>query len=208
MADSYAQTVADARAEPGAAELVLVERSGAHATVTLNDPGKLNPLGAALTVRLREALTELAADAHVTGLASGAPGADILFHEVCAELGIPTTLCLPVPADAYARAHFRRLDDWRVRFHDLTRARPVIELSDRDELPGWLRRPPTDVWERGNRWVLELALTTDAKDVTLLALWDGKSQGDAAGGTAHLVKLARDTGRVDVRVIDTRRLLD
>ena len=62
MADTYAETVADARAEPGAAELVLVERSGAHATVTLNDPGKLNPLGAALTVRLREALTELAAD--------------------------------------------------------------------------------------------------------------------------------------------------
>ena len=77
MADTYAETVADARAEPGAAELVLVERSGAHATVTLNDPGKLNPLGAALTVRLREALTELAADESVRAIVL--TGADPAF---------------------------------------------------------------------------------------------------------------------------------
>jgi 2-(1,2-epoxy-1,2-dihydrophenyl)acetyl-CoA isomerase len=77
MADSYAETVADARAEPGAAELVLVERSGAHATVTLNDPDKLNPLSAALTVRLREVLTELAADESVRAIVL--TGADPAF---------------------------------------------------------------------------------------------------------------------------------
>ncbi len=47
------------RADP---DLVLVEREGAHAIVTLNDPDKLNPLSAALTVRLRDALTDLAGD--------------------------------------------------------------------------------------------------------------------------------------------------
>jgi len=61
MAETYAGTVAEARAS-GADELVLVERDGAHAVVTLNDPEKLNPLSAELTVRLRGALTELAAD--------------------------------------------------------------------------------------------------------------------------------------------------
>src|SRR5262245_43054792 len=61
MAETYAGTVAEARAS-GADGLVLVERDGAHAVVTLNDPEKLNPLSAELTVRLREALTELAAD--------------------------------------------------------------------------------------------------------------------------------------------------
>jgi len=60
MAESYASAVEEARAAGG--DLVLVERDGAHATVTLNDPEKLNPLSAALTVRLRETLTELAAD--------------------------------------------------------------------------------------------------------------------------------------------------
>jgi 2-(1,2-epoxy-1,2-dihydrophenyl)acetyl-CoA isomerase len=60
MANTYVETVAEAR---GAAEsLVLVERDRAHAIVTLNDPEKLNPLSAPLTVRLRETLTELAAD--------------------------------------------------------------------------------------------------------------------------------------------------
>lgn len=68
MAKTYVEAVAEARAEPGAAELVLVERSGAHATVTLNDPEKLNPLSAALTVRLREALTELSADEDVRAI--------------------------------------------------------------------------------------------------------------------------------------------
>ncbi|MGH2746210.1 MAG: enoyl-CoA hydratase/isomerase family protein [Pseudonocardiaceae bacterium] len=60
MADTYTATVEGARA--AGEGLVLVEREGAHAVVTLNDPAKLNPLGAALTVRLREVLTELAAD--------------------------------------------------------------------------------------------------------------------------------------------------
>jgi hypothetical protein len=134
----------------------------------------------------------------VVGLASGAPGGDLLFHEACAELGIASTMCLPVPADAYARSAFRRQDAWRTRFLDLReRGRPVLELSDRRSA-GWLQRPPVDVWERGNRWVLQLALTGDAREVTLLALWDGKTQGDGAGGTAHMVKLARESGRVDL----------
>jgi 2-(1,2-epoxy-1,2-dihydrophenyl)acetyl-CoA isomerase len=60
MASTYVETVAESRAVE--AELVLVEREGARATVTLNDPEKLNPLSAPLTVRLREALEELACD--------------------------------------------------------------------------------------------------------------------------------------------------
>jgi len=60
MARTYAEAVAAAR--DAATELVLVERGDTHALVTMNDPDKLNPLSAELTVRLREALTELAAD--------------------------------------------------------------------------------------------------------------------------------------------------
>jgi 2-(1,2-epoxy-1,2-dihydrophenyl)acetyl-CoA isomerase len=56
----YADVVAGARA--ASAELVLVEREGEHALVTLNEPDRLNALSAALTVRLHDALRELAAD--------------------------------------------------------------------------------------------------------------------------------------------------
>jgi 2-(1,2-epoxy-1,2-dihydrophenyl)acetyl-CoA isomerase len=57
---SYEQTVRQAREDQ--TSLVLVDREGSRAVVTLNDPEKLNPLSAALTVQLREALEELAAD--------------------------------------------------------------------------------------------------------------------------------------------------
>src|SRR4051794_21029383 len=61
MADpSYASYIAAAAADER--ELVRVERTGTRAVVTLDDPGKLNPLSGPLTVQLRAALTELCAD--------------------------------------------------------------------------------------------------------------------------------------------------
>jgi 2-(1,2-epoxy-1,2-dihydrophenyl)acetyl-CoA isomerase len=62
MAESYRQAVEEARAAAREGDLVLVEREGAHAIVTLNDSDKLNPLSAPLTVGLRDALNELAGD--------------------------------------------------------------------------------------------------------------------------------------------------
>jgi 2-(1,2-epoxy-1,2-dihydrophenyl)acetyl-CoA isomerase len=75
MADSYQEVVEQARASGEG--LVLVAREGAHATVTLNDPERLNPLGAALSVRLRDTLTALAADESVRAVVL--TGADPAF---------------------------------------------------------------------------------------------------------------------------------
>jgi len=61
MTASYSDFVAQARAANGR-KLVKVERSGARATVTLDDPERLNPLSAQLTVQLHDALADLAAD--------------------------------------------------------------------------------------------------------------------------------------------------
>jgi 2-(1,2-epoxy-1,2-dihydrophenyl)acetyl-CoA isomerase len=72
---SYEQTVRKAREEQGS--LVLVNREGSRAVVTLNDPEKLNPLSAALTVQLREALEKLAADHAVRAIVL--TGADPAF---------------------------------------------------------------------------------------------------------------------------------
>jgi 2-(1,2-epoxy-1,2-dihydrophenyl)acetyl-CoA isomerase len=57
---SYDQLLAEAATRDD--ELVLVERDASHAIVTMNDPPTLNALSAALTIQLRERLTELAAD--------------------------------------------------------------------------------------------------------------------------------------------------
>lgn len=45
---------------------------------------------------------------------------------------------------------------WRSRYLDLVGCLPLLQLSDREGLPRWLSGGPvTDLWERGNRWVLE-----------------------------------------------------
>jgi hypothetical protein len=156
-----------------------------------------------------ESLAELGRDYSLVGMASAAPGADILFHEVCAELKLNSTLCLPMPSEDYARETFKEFDDWRSRYLNLLQPdRPTLMLSDRAGLPKWLEGAATDPWERGNRWVMQMALTSGADKITLLALWDGKAQGDAPGGTADMLKLARDAGSIHINVIDAARLLD
>jgi len=140
-------------------------------------------------------------------MASAAPGSDILCHEVCSELGIDSTVCLPMPKDVYARFVFENTDYWRSRYLELIGRRPLLQLSNEKGLPRWLEGSGLDPWERGNRWVLEMARTRGAKTITLIALWDGKSIGDAPGGTAHMVQIAQKSGTVDIVRIDAGQLL-
>lgn len=157
---------------------------------------------------IRDAVKELIDEKYEPiGLASAAPGADILAHDVCAELGIKSTICLPMPAKDYSRLAFKDLDSWRTRFLDLQQEHEVLELSDKVGLPRWLSGSNVDAWERGNRWVMQMALTWGAERITLVALWDGKGVGDAPGGTAHMVQLARNEGTVRVEIVDAKRLL-
>lgn len=66
MPERYAALIAECRADERT--LVKVERSGARAVVTMDDPERLNPLSAPLTVQLRDRLTELAADEEVKAI--------------------------------------------------------------------------------------------------------------------------------------------
>jgi hypothetical protein len=145
----------------------------------------------------------------VSVLASAAPGSDVLCHELCRELGIKSTICLPMPPAEYARLVFHELDPWRSRYLELVRHLPVLQLSNKPGLPNWLGGGdlPVDPWERGNRWVLEMARTGSTR-VTLLALWDGKDVSGKPGGTGHMVKVSRQFGMIDVKRIDSRLLLD
>jgi len=158
---------------------------------------------------IHDALAKLVSDGcEIRAYASAAPGGDLLFHEVCDELGLRSVVCLPMPADEYSRQTFRDLDDWRSRFLTLCerhrdRRGAVLELSDQAGPPRWLHGTPVDPWERGYRWVLAIARAAGAERVMLLALWDGQPGGE----TAHMVQLARDAGDIDVKVIDAGDLL-
>jgi len=164
---------------------------------------------ALISERLRTFLSGLGEGASLTVLASAAPGADLLAHEVTSELGLRCRLCLPMPAEAVARLVFGAADAWRTRFLNVVNAHKndLLQLSDDADVGRWLqRRQGIDPWERGNRWVMQLAQTWGADRVTLMVLWDGQDDG-RTGGTAHMVRMARASGGVELDVIDSRQLL-
>jgi hypothetical protein len=153
------------------------------------------------------------------GVAGGACGGDIIFHEVCAELGIPTHLYLAVPTGLYVNASVRKGGpDWVQRFRDLytrlsnqglVRVLNQMEEEPKDQkeyLPSWLRsKKDYNIWQRVNLWMLHNALTAGGDDcVTLIALWDCEPTGDGPGGTSDLVQKVEKRGAKAI-VINTKR---
>jgi len=158
-------------------------------------------ISAALT-KLREELSP----SPLRVLASAAPGADILCHELCIELGIESVVCLPMPKNDVSRITYGSNEAWRRRYLALIEKRAPLQLSDRVGLPNWLQGSLTDPWQRGNGWVLEMARAS-AKRVILVALWDGQSNDERGQGTAHMVKLARAAGDVQIEAIEIQKLI-
>ena len=153
---------------------------------------------------LREKLASLSQSSVGTRIfASAASGTDILCHELCHnDLGLKSVMCLPMPVDSYAAETFNDLDGWRSRFLALVAAQvPRLQLSDAVGLPRWLQGTGTNEWERGNRWVLQLALSSAASRVSLIAVLDDSQPADGQGGTDQMVRIARAAGCVDVQVI-------
>jgi len=146
---------------------------------------------------LREALqaeqTETAGTLY--GIAGAASGVDLLFHEVCKELGIPTKVCLPIPIEAYRRESVADGGpDWVEKFNHFIAEHPPIILSDSDELPPWAAGiKDYGVFQRGNIWNMRDAMLRPNADVTLVALWN-QNAGEGPGGTADMVKLAKSHG--------------
>ena len=151
---------------------------------------------------------QLARYGSAIGIAGGASGGDIIFHEVCQELDVPTRLYLALPPETYVTESVSPGGaDWVSRFwalHARFPSAPVLSRSK--ELPRWLRHPPDGygIWQRNNLWTLNEALSGGASNVTVIALWNGRA-GDGPGGTADMIATARSQG-AEVRVIDTNVL--
>jgi hypothetical protein len=147
------------------------------------------------------------AEGEFIGYAGGASGGDVLFHEVCAELGIKTQMLLAAPREAYVRASVQDSGaEWVTRFDKLHQTLPTRVLADSLELPRWMRSLENySVWQRTNDWMLHNALVHGASRMTLIALWNGEG-GNGPGGTEHMVEQARQRGARTV-VLDTRELL-
>lgn len=140
------------------------------------------------------------------GIAGGACGGDILFHEVCGELDIPTELYLALPREKFLVESVQFAGpDWVERFNKFYKKLPKKVLSETKELPKWLQKKPDySIWQRNNLWMLYNSLVCGGLQMTLIALWDGKG-GDNPGGTEHMVKQAEERGAKTV-VIDIKQL--
>jgi hypothetical protein len=142
------------------------------------------------------------------GIAGGACGSDILFHEVCNALEIPTRLFLALPKDMFqAESVNRGGPDWVRRYHALCQRLPPRELAESKDLPRWLTdKKNYDVWQRNNQWMMFNALAERARNLTLMALYNPDRDPDGPGGTGHLITLAAGWGFKTVE-LDARRLL-
>lgn len=128
------------------------------------------------------------------GIAGGASGGDILFHELCREMNIPGEIYLALPQDEYKRTSVSFAGkEWTARFDELTSELPVRVLPEKKE--------KDNIWEQTNLWMLHDALQGGGSNMTLIALWDGKG-GDGEGGTEHMVRMAKEAG-AEIMIIDT-----
>jgi hypothetical protein len=136
-----------------------------------------------------------AGDNKIMGIAGGACGGDILFHEVCKELDVKTQLYLALPADQFiAESVAFAGSNWVERFYSLYNSLDRHVLSQTKELPNWLQtRQDYSIWERNNLWMLHSSLVCGGANMSMIAVWNGKT-GDGTGGTEHMMSEAKNRG--------------
>ena len=169
----------------------------------IDEPGRTPPrfpnsLTAAVRAAIRGAVQQELGRTKgvIVGIASGASGGDLLFHDVCEELGIGHQLYLPLPPDTFRNESVSPAGrEWQDRFDTLRgQSQPVHVMATSPELALWLStRKDYTCWQRANLWLIHEALAMGANNFTLLALWDGvKTQG--LGGTFNMTTMAQQHG--------------
>jgi hypothetical protein len=154
----------------------------------------------------------------VFGIAAAAHGGDLLFHDVCDELKIPTRMCLALPRAEYIgryvapagpewvekfSAVYRNVDEERNKKSAATaedgQTWSIHFLADSNELPRWLQgRPYYNVGRRNNLWMLQHAIVAanqlgENTEITLITLNDDKTE-LGMGGIGHLIEQAKLAG--------------
>jgi tetratricopeptide (TPR) repeat protein len=140
----------------------------------------------------------------VIGIASGANGGDLLFHEICDELRIEHRLYLPLPPDMFRNESVSPAGRyWEDRFDAVLKQCPWSCLTSKPSLPAWLSvKSSYTAWQRANLWLVQEALAVGAKNFTLLALWDGNKT-EGIGGTYHMRTVAEQYGAALATVYTT-----
>jgi hypothetical protein len=161
---------------------------------------------------IRHALEEQRAitQGPLLGISGAANGGDLLFLEVCEELGIQTEMLLALPEDQYIDASVAGADaSWTKRFYAQLAKHPNPPLLAKSrELPRWLQaKKDYAIWQRNNLWLFSNALCRDPRHLTLIALWDGEP-GNRPGGTEQMVSLVEREGESRIVHLNTKEIFD
>jgi hypothetical protein len=140
------------------------------------------------------------------GIAGGACGGDILFHETCRELNIQSELYLALPKKEFINESVSFAGEpWIQRFKTLYNNLPV-KILDKSKLSvnPEIKSIDINIWELSNKWMLNSAIKKSKGEVTLLALWN--DQKGKLGGTENMVNEARNIN-VEIITIDISALI-
>lgn len=132
------------------------------------------------------------------GIAGGAAGGDIIFHEILCKMGVSSEIYLACSNEEYKeKSVLYAGDNWIKRFNQLTKTLPVHILDRVDN-------QSDNIWEQTNQWMFDEASKEGISNFTLLTLWDGKS-GDGKGGTEHMISISKEIGAM-VKIIDINQV--
>src|SRR3954462_2469206 len=91
---------------------------------------------------------------NIKGIAGGACGGDIIFHEVCLEMGVLSEMFLTLPVDEYKKTSVSFAGPaWDARFDLLQSRIPVHVMSQFKK-----NKKEDNIWEQTNVWMLDEAL--------------------------------------------------
>ena len=134
---------------------------------------------------------------HFVAIAGGACGGDIIFLELCLELGIPIKMLLALPAEKFiAESVAFAGSSWVDRFYRIYRhvnTEVSIMAETKDLTVSSKENNTNSFWEKNNLWLLNTAFAYGGNQLTLIAVWDGKGA-DGPGGTRHMIEEVKDRG--------------
>lgn len=123
----------------------------------------------------------------IEGIAGGACGGDILFHEACLHHQLVTEMVIPLaPEELLTQSVAFAGPAWTQRFNKLLTAIPYRVLNS--EAPS-----NSNIWDYTNREMMKPAASPGNDNCLLLALWDMREE-NIPGGTYSMIQLAQANG--------------
>ncbi len=176
----------------------------------IDQPGRPEPrFPQGIAARVKREIKQKLMDLNVRiGFASGACGADILFHETLLELGGETHVVLPFNRDEFMKTTVgvgENADFWKGKLRAiLKKAKSVITVSRQQTDFGSVYYDYANIVLNGLSRNQAMHLDTD---LVALTVWNGKA-GDGPGGTASMYGYWKDVmGLPNIQVINPRQFL-